>query len=247
MELGPNKPLKCYWWHYSPNFGDTISKPLLEHFTGKSVVLAGGGDRNKIMAAGSIIETARSGDIIWGSGHNRNTGLRLPLDIKILAVRGPITRSLIIEPEAPEVYGDPAILLPRLYNPVVEKQYSIGLIPHYIDKKLIQPGHTIRFRNKEEKGHIIDVQDDWKKVVREIKKCDLIISSSLHGIIAAEVYDVPVVWAIWGNKIVGDELKYQDYFLGTERQEQKPFTILPKIKNLDEKQDRLLAALHTVF
>src|ERR1700745_3796269 len=231
INFSPRKSfIRCYWWHSTPNFGDVVSKPILEFLTGQEVRLVGGGDPDKIMATGSIIETARPGDIIWGSGHNRNTSLKLPIDISILAVRGPITRSLISQPEVPEVYGDPAILLPLVYDPVVEKQYKVGLIPHYIDKDIVTSAS----------GHIINIQDDWKKVVREIKKCELIISSSLHGIIAAEVYGVPAVWAVWSNRIVGEGMKYQDYFLGTDRYEQETFCLLPPISDLKEKQNVLI-------
>jgi pyruvyltransferase len=246
MELG-SKPLRCYWWHITPNFGDMLSKPLLEHFTGKAVTLVGGGDYNKFMVAGSIIETARPGDIIWGAGHNRKTFLNLPLEVQILAVRGPITKSFIVEPKVPEIFGDPAILLPLLYNPNMKKEYEVGLIPHYADKPLIAKDHVVQIEGKKISGHIIDIQADWKPVIREIKKCELIISSSLHGIIAAEAYGIPAVWSVWGNSIVGGEMKYQDYFLGTGRPEQRPFTTLSPLEDLETKQNTLVQALNTIL
>lgn len=47
------------------------------------------------------------------------------LDIR--SVRGPVTRNILMDLgyDVPSVYGDPAILLPLFYNPIVEKNMTI--------------------------------------------------------------------------------------------------------------------------
>ena len=75
-------------------------------------------------------------DIVWGSGiiDGRSIGENPK---KIYAVRGPLTRNKLISKgiKVPEVYGDPALLFPKIYNPinVIEKSHEFGIIPHYAD------------------------------------------------------------------------------------------------------------------
>lgn len=139
----------------------------------------------------------------------------------------------------PEVYGDPALLLPLVYNPEVEQESIVGYIPHYVDKKLLPP--------LQEDEILIDVQQDWKKTVRDIKRCSMIISSSLHGIVAAEAYGIPAVWVSYSDKIIGGDLKFQDYFLGTDRGEQAKNGPLDPIPDLEAIQQRLIKALQPLL
>lgn len=46
----------------------------------------------------------------------------------------------------------------------------------------------------------------------------MVISSSLHGIIAAEALGVPAVWMEMSDAVEGKGLKFYDYFLGSGRQ-----------------------------
>ena len=89
------------------------------------------------MVIGSIIDWMTNKDsIIWGSGV-RNPDNPLPaIPHKVLAVRGPLTRKYLVSQgvECPEIYGDPALLLPKFYSPpIVDKKYSIGIILHKND------------------------------------------------------------------------------------------------------------------
>ena len=72
--------------------------------------------------------------IIWGTGCI-DKGMIGEKPSKVYAVRGPLTREELLKKgiECPEVYGDPALLYPMIYNPKVEKKYKWGIIPHYIE------------------------------------------------------------------------------------------------------------------
>jgi len=108
----------------------------------------------------------------------------------------------------PEVYGDPAIVLPRYYNPDVKKKFKIGVIPHYVDYKAVK-------EHLAEDTHVTIINLLTKSVeptTREILECDHIISSSLHGVIVAQAYGVPALWIKFSDKLSGDNIKFYDYF-----------------------------------
>jgi pyruvyltransferase len=227
--------MKAYWWP-AKNFGDTLTPVILKHFfSEEKIELANRGEAGKILAVGSIVHLAVKGDTVWGSGSNRPWRKYNGRGIRYLAVRGPLTREQIKHSFGPDIYGDPAILLPLIYKPKIKKACKLGIVPHYVDKPFAQ-----RPRRGEK---TIDIQEDWKKVIDEILSCERIISSSLHGLIVAEAYGIPAQWAIWSKKIVGGEFKYQDYFLGTGRKKQSVLADIPPIDGLKERQDKLIKAL----
>ncbi|MDD5068070.1 MAG: polysaccharide pyruvyl transferase family protein [Candidatus Pacebacteria bacterium] len=226
--------IKAYWWP-AKNFGDMLTPVILKHFfPNEQIKISERGERGKLLAVGSIVHLALSGDVVWGSGSNRPWRKYNGRGVRYLAVRGPWTRNQIKNAVVPKIYGDPAILLPLIFNPQVEKKYKIGLVPHYVDKPLVKasPGEKI-----------IDIQGEWTEVIYEILSCEKIISSSLHGIIAAEAYGIPTQWAVWGKKIVGGDFKYQDYFLGSGRERQKTMSDIPPIPDLENRQNKIINAL----
>lgn len=213
-----------------------LTKPILEYL-GISVELVGRKETGKLVAVGSILTNVKKNDIVWGAGLIRNKPKIAPFGVKFLAVRGPLTRKLIQGAKIPEVYGDPALLLPLFYKPKSEKKYKTGVIPHYIDKKVAIIGEN----------HFIDIQSDWKNVVEEINSCEKIISSSLHGIVIAEAYRIPACWVKFSDNVIGGDFKFHDYLLGTGRKTTNSSDInnpiyLPKIENLENIQQGLLNA-----
>jgi pyruvyltransferase len=227
------------FWYKTTNFGDTLTPVVIDYFLGEKPEYVEKDFSGKLLAIGSTLNFVKENDVIWGTGLNEQKKIKAPSGVKFLAVRGPITRSFI-EPEemVPEIYGDPAILLPLIYNPKIEKRYEVGFVPHYVDKKFV----TVKEGEK-----IIDIEADWKTVVEEILSCKKIVSSSLHGIICAEAYGIPAVWATYSEWIIGGEMKYQDYFLGSGRERQKPFEDISPIQNLEEKQNILIKVLKDYY
>jgi pyruvyltransferase len=150
--------------------------------------------------------------IVWGSGVMSNDAKIVGKPKEVRAVRGPLSRMRLLDAgiDCPEVYGDPALLLPLYYTPKVEKKYRIGIIPHYNDInspflesiKDIDDVHVIRIRDYEH----------WLDFVDQINQCEIIASSSLHGLIVSEAYSIPNVW-IKFNDSPTDDIKFHDFFL----------------------------------
>jgi pyruvyltransferase len=225
------KPGILTYWCKVKNIGDTLTPILVEHFLNRPAEWKPEDFKGKLIGVGSIIFALRENDIVWGSGSMTDQPNPLPSGVKALALRGPKTRDLL--GIKCDTFGDPALLLPRIYSPVVEKTIEVGYIPHYVD--LDNP--------KLEGKYVINVRDDWQTFVNNLLKCKKVISTSLHGIIIAEAYGIPARWEVWSDKIIGGEFKFQDYFLGTGRAEQVPENDLPPIPNLEAIQDRLIKVL----
>src|SRR5690606_11417433 len=115
--------------------------------------------------------------------------------------------------------GDPALLLPKLYMPNSElRKYKIGIIPHYVDKN-----NDFFNRAVPDWIKVIDIENpNYKDFVDDLIGCEVVISSSLHGLIIADAYGIPSVWARFSNMIYGGDFKFHDYFLSVGREVNSP-------------------------
>jgi pyruvyltransferase len=116
------------------------------------------------------------------------------------------------------IYGDPALLMPKLFPNLELKtqRNKIIVIPNLNEEKVC-------IENTPENFTYISPMNHWTFVLNEILTSELVLSSSLHGIILAEAFGVPVRFV----KPVGGEtmFKYEDYYLGTNRElTQEPST-----------------------
>jgi pyruvyltransferase len=213
--------IHLYWASKTPNFGDIVSPLIVGHLSGRPILPAKGSAYKKLLAVGSIARLSRRGDVIWGSGFIAPDDRLRSTRIDVLAVRGPLTRKrmLALGANCPEIYGDPALFLPEVFPaealPEVEKR-PLGIIPHHLDKSLV-PRCDPRIR-------VIDLLHPPERVLSELLSCERIVSSSLHGIVAAEAYGIPADWAVLSQNLVGGAFKFHDYYLGTNREPPEPLT-----------------------
>jgi pyruvyltransferase len=213
---GPRGP-RMFWWRGRRNFGDEMAPAVVEWALGSEPVWVSSSYQGKVVAQGSILSHARRGDVVWGSGSIDGSPFDPPDGCRILAVRGPLTRRTI-RGDVPKVYGDPALLLPRFCRDAVKKTFQIGVVPHVVDREevltsLSKPDPAIL---------VIDVSYPWQEVVRSVRSCEAIISSSLHGLIVAEAYGIPASWIRVTDRIEGGQFKFNDHYLATARDEMRP-------------------------
>lgn len=210
------------------NFGDYINMYLAEYLSGKKAVNATYLQFNPkvYFNIGSILQRATPNAHIWGSGFISQNAELKNRNIHIHAVRGKLTYEKLLTyfPGLQEpAYGDPALILPLLYYPKVEKKYDIGIIPHYKDKNALW---IQQFKNNKN-IKIIDIEcgDNWKKLIRETLSCKTIISSSLHGLILADAYHIPNAWIKLSDNIIGGNFKFKDYYTSQNSYDNKPIMI----------------------
>lgn len=242
------RQIKYYRYPHPNNVGDTLTPYILEHFVKDTEFIqvkeqvAG-----KLIVVGSIMRVINSGDTILGAGVMRETD-QFPQskECKFLAVRGKLSQKILESygAKVPNVYGDPALLLPLMYKPKgIKKTHKVGIIPHFVDKRVI----TQEVGDKLAKGEswkMIDIFLQWEEFVNEILTCERVISSSLHGIVIAEAYGLPAEWVVLSDRVIGNGFKFKDYLTGTGRKAQEPgqFPLLDK-KVLADVQKKLLSAL----
>lgn len=220
--------INAFW--YNPvngfdrnNWGDLLNKTLIEKISRKKVVWINHGNTlEKYICIGSILQRADAGSIIWGAGFLSNSRKLGTTPRKICAVRGKLTRNIILGQgiDCPEVYGDPALLYPKYYKPDIKKKYRLGIIPHYIDAT------NEWFKTNTSKEVLkIDILSGIDKVVDQILSCDYIASSSLHGIIAADAYGIPSKWLEFSDKVLGGGFKFEDYYSSVNREHCKSLRV----------------------
>lgn len=198
------------------NYGDLLSKYIVEKVSGRAVSFYNAPKSRKkwfkkpyLMAIGSIMSYSSKKAKVWGSGIISRT--EIFKQAQFCAVRGPLSRKRILELgySCPEVYGDPALLLPLYQNKTVYKSHKLGIIPHYVDYDKVAQWYTA-----DNETNVIDLlTENVLQTTNEICACDRIISSSLHGVIVAQAYGIPAVWVRFSEKLSGDNVKFEDYFM----------------------------------
>lgn len=119
------------------NLGDSLGEVIIKFMLDrKGIDINTEISRTKhLNCVGTNIHGSYQDATIWGSGiyplGKIDTLLqkisRRKLDVR--AVRGPLTRKVLLElgHKCPEIYGDPAILMPLIYNPKIEKNEKNSL------------------------------------------------------------------------------------------------------------------------
>ena len=218
------------------NWGDDLNYYFIQMITGRPVVmyhnfkLAKWLHLKNYLCIGTLLDAvnyANAQTIVWGSGVSGQE--RSFVDPQnILAIRGKKTKEFCDRygVSCPEVYGDPALLLPLVYKaspPALpnregaSKKYRLGIIPHVVDQQ-----HPVILEIKEKYADEILVIDlahyvKWTDVIDQIRSCERILSSSLHGIIVSDAYQIPNCWITLSKKAIIGHFKFIDYFSSVNR------------------------------
>lgn len=204
-----------YYYNGENNFGDLITPYFLNKFCNKADYgfNFANDSETKIISCGSIMRLCNKNTIVYGSGI-RDIDQKIEGGI-IKIVRGPLTRKRLLEIGCycPPTYGDPGLLLPTYYNPIIKKRYALGIVPHHI--------HYVKIRElyvKRPNTLIINLLNtNIESVINDMLSCEKIISSSLHGLIISDAYNIPNKWIQFDDKITGDNTKFYDYFQSVNR------------------------------
>jgi pyruvyltransferase len=178
--------ISAYWWRSVPNFGDAIAPLLLERFAGIKPVWASS-HLADVVSVGSVLEHIPpdwDGHIIGSGKLFPDSRLNLYTEAAtIWALRGPLSAREV--PYRDFAIGDPGLLADELV-PSQDKNYGLGIVPHWSDEDL---EHNPMFTRG---NHVvINPTDDPLKVIALIGQCYKIVTSSLHGMIVADAFGIP--------------------------------------------------------
>ena len=199
------------WWPKSPkpgNFGDIMTPWLVKKkFKVDLLWRPRPFTQKTLLCIGSLLNATDMNSIVWGSGAISRLAKPDP-NAKYFAVRGPLSRELVLSNggECPEIYGDPALLCKSIYNPEINKEYKYGIFPHYVDYELCKKQFQSNSFNI-----INPLTENIEHTIKEIIKCEFIVTSSLHGWIVSHTYGIPSALVKFGNKLAGDGIKFEDY------------------------------------
>lgn len=229
LDAGPRPEdhglVPAQWWDAKPNFGDVLGPLIIEALTGRPAINAGFFPSRDpgLFTVGSIAgHLRREGSRVWGSGligelsAGRAAELAARAPRSIHAVRGVRTRRVLQEDlgwQVPEVYGDPALLLPRLYQPrpAPETAGTVVVVPHYAHRRLLP-------RDLPDGVSVVDVRQGPEVVIDQIVSARACISSSLHGLAVAQAWEIPWTWLrVEDAQLRGDRFKFEDFFSVLDR------------------------------
>lgn len=164
-----------------------------------------------LLSIGSVMHFARTGDTVWGTGVNGKIAADVyrftALDVR--AVRGLHTQRFLTERgiDVPDVYGDPALLLPHLDPRVTgwaqDKQRRLAVIPNLNE-----------VADWQDHPAFVDPRGPLDQIIERLARSERVVSSSLHGLVISEALGIPVALV---RSRAEPSFKYDDYFSGTGR------------------------------
>ncbi len=176
---------KIYYYGEVPNWGDRLAVELVRYFCRRDDVAWSDIGLADAIVTGSILEQVPPGwkGIICGAGRLVRDS-RLNLDqAKVLAVRGPYSAQDVPGDFA---LGDPGLLADELVT-VATRDRQLGILPHWTDTRLAHQGEF-----QEYNPLVISPFRDPLEVIAEVGRCEKLVTSSLHGLICADAFGIPV-------------------------------------------------------
>ena len=222
------KYINVFYFDSVSNFGDLLNIDLIEGLSGQKIKQKWVG-KAEVVAIGSLLQMLvipkmtlkkklslllRKPLIVYGTGFIEDTpdkNVVRKLDIR--AVRGKASLAKLCELKHVKisknvVIGDPGLLASLLIDSSkIEKKYDLGIIPHYVDAE-----NPLLKKIKVKNSIVLDIKQPPYILLSQMAQCKCIISSAMHGLIAADSLGIPNVRMILSDKITGGDYKYNDYY-----------------------------------
>ena len=152
---------------------------------------------------------------IWGTGfisYEKQDRSFFRKNITFHAVRGKLSKQRvekILNKKLDIPTGDAGLLASYLIKKMPDKKYAVGIVPHFREQ---DAPYFSSLKNQFNHSVIINLREDPLEVIKQIAQCEVIISSSLHGLIVADSFGIPNLHVIATDKLRGDGFKFKDYY-----------------------------------
>lgn len=209
------------WCFSLKNFGDALTPYIFEHYRVPFELVEDFGAANLLGIGSNLDRVPVTGQpmVVWSSGYmyDKARPMQYSDSVRILGVRGRRTRDCISGlADRHVVLGDGGLLVRKIFPfSACKKRFNIGIIPHMSDKSSAAVNRMAAIPG----AKIIDVFSPIDEVLFQIASSNLIISSSLHGLIVADAFNVPNAFGQFadGRELEGGGFKYGDYGSPLER------------------------------
>lgn len=220
-------PIPFYYSTHHPNLGDIVNPLLAEtvfrcptyHVDSRWALLFGiGSVLGKVFAWRFALGRRLSGRsypaaVIWTSGFlDPPAASQVPFrKLDVRALRGRRSREILEQRTGRKFavpLGDGGLLLDELLPERPDRTIAVGLIPHY--RELASP-ELEAVRRRLPGAEIISPLGDPIDILRRIAACESILSSSLHGLIAADAFGIPNRHLLLPDS-GRSRFKYEDYY-----------------------------------
>lgn len=205
-------PIKLHWARSKPNFGDWLSPKIVEVVSGRAVEYSTI-ERCDLVAVGSLLQRVKNRPWsrrlhIWGTGFIQDSK---PVRSRhyVHALRGPLSSRMLGQANN-VAFGDPGLLADRLLDgEVIKKRHRLTIIPHYKDK-----GSPVlrQICELNPDARVLDVFADPLELLRDIASSHYVLSSAMHGLIAADALAVPNSRLVFSDMLRGGDFKFCDYY-----------------------------------
>lgn len=220
-----------YYFHKEKNVGDLLTPYIVSKLTGRVAHNSKSRRFDHLLGVGSMVHRAKKNSYIWGTGTlDKNIGSKYPVeDLNVFALRGHLSVENLFGTRAVDgdlALGDPGLLMPRFFKPKVEKEFKVGIIPHYVDlgSDCIENLPGVK---------ILDVRSEPEGFIVQMMACEFVLSSSLHGLILADAYGIKNKWVSFSDKVTGGEFKFKDYYSTTDMVDESCVEVRSRAECLD--------------
>ena len=194
--------MRVYWFRGRPNYGDALAPLLVHKFAGIAAQwvpppLSDG------VVIGSLVGRLprRYYGVVVGIGKFHEAARADLSRARVLGLRGQLTLKDSGAKGDPAL-GDPGLLVAELLDSRPEPTHELGIVPHLSDQEL-----ALRYPD----AHYIDVGGDPIAITRELASCKRVVSSSLHGLVAADALGIERRWELSPGTLSGGAFKFRDY------------------------------------
>lgn len=216
--------IKLHWWRTNTrrgNFGDELSRCLCEDHSRQWIDWAPV-DQAELVATGSLLASHLNPQFNWAefTGSIWGTGCMLEEETvnleqaNVSALRGHLTLGQVNCRNRDNIaLGDPGLLVNKMVRRKPRENYVLGVMPHW--SELDQPFYKEHLAKLP--GTLwISPFDHVDNVVEKITSCQNLLSGSLHGLIAADAFQIPNRWLRLNTgqeNLHGSTLfKFRDYY-----------------------------------
>ncbi|MGW7386034.1 polysaccharide pyruvyl transferase family protein [Streptomyces sp. NPDC054794] len=185
------------------NFGDELAPSILRMELGETTTVRHtDAPAAEVFTLGSVLQRAAleagEGSAVIGAGLPQlgssdlldrvRRGVRR---LDLLAVRGPETRKLLGLPQTTAL-GDPALLLEGRLVPGDRKSGG-AVVAHYSAKKNARKTSTLESHAQRLNARVVYTSDPLDDVLAAIGRAEWVLTSSLHGLVVADVMKTPAM------------------------------------------------------